>query len=527
MKLGPKCYFCLLCGFVAMAMLAMPIQAQLIPELSTEFEGDAGAWEPGDALAAFDFTSRPGWVRTTDPVATNFGSLLPAGGVPQGTYPPPWHAEVRFERPLDVNTAIGWLIQTEGQQTLFQSLQDPGGAGPGGATYFGASARWTGWSSPDFLPGGVATETEMSGAVLELYFGVIDDTHVRYGVRPAGTSTWIFAPDNSGPSLGDVEVFKIMVENRQGWFDQWSPTLTPVVDTVVDFDYIRVFSSLDSEGAFAKTEGSTTVAEDGPAFDTYQIEFMGEPNDITVTMNFDSAQVSVTPPSLNITAANWADDHIITVTAVDDPDNEGPHQTTITHSITGPAGGNFGVGDVVVDIIDNDLPGVTITESGGSTDLSEAPVDPNTDTYDVVLLSTPTADVIISIATDGQTTVALPVSGQLTFDSGNWNIPQTVTVAVVDDNLSEGPHTGTISHSAASADANYQDFVINAVAANITDNEPFCGTSPGGTPSTNPADISGPQGVPDCLVDLYDFTTLSANWFDNSHPCFPATCDLP
>lgn len=524
MKLDQKKIFCMLSGFIVLAMLAMPIQAQLITELSTEFESDAGIWTPGDALGAFDLTSRPGWVRTTDPAATNFGSLLPTGGVPQGTYPPPWHAEIRFERPLDINTAIGWLIQSEGQQTLFQSL--PAGTGPGGATFFGASARWTGWSAPDFLPGGVATEAEMSGAQLELYFGVVDDTHVRYGVRPAGTSTWIFAPDNSGPSLGDVEIFKIMVENRQGWYDQWEES-APVVDTVVDFDYIRVFSSLDSEGAVAKTEGSTTVAEDGPTADTYQIEFMGEPNDITVTMNFDSAQVSVTPPSLNITAANWADDHIITVTAVDDPDTEGPHQTTITHSITGPSGPNFGVGDVVVDIIDNDLPGVVVTESAGSTDLDEAPVDPNTDTYDVALLSTPTADVVISIATDGQTTVASPVSGQLTFNSGNWNIPQTVTVAVVDDNLSEGPHTGTITHSAASGDGNYQGFVIDDVVANITDNEPFCGTDPGGTPSTNPADISGPGGVQDCLVDIYDFAAVSANWLDNSHPCFPATCDLP
>ena len=44
----------------------------------------------------------------------------------------------------------------------------------------------------------------------------------------------------------------------------------------------------------------------------------------------------------------------------------------------------------------------------------------------------------------------------LIFTALTWNIPQTVTVSAVDDNVDEtSPHTGTIAHIAASSDPNY------------------------------------------------------------------------
>ena len=52
-----------------------------------------------------------------------------------------------------------------------------------------------------------------------------------------------------------------------------------------------------------------------------------------------------------------------------------------------------------------------------------------------------------------------------------WNVPQTVTVTAVDDAIPQGPHTGTITHAAASADPIYNGLAISSVVANVTDND--------------------------------------------------------
>ncbi|MBM4090879.1 MAG: DNRLRE domain-containing protein [Planctomycetes bacterium] len=109
-------------------------------------------------------------------------------------------------------------------------------------------------------------------------------------------------------------------------------------------------------------------------------------------------------------------------------------------------------------------PGVTIAQTGGSTDVAEGGA---TDSYTVVLNSQPAADVTITLTPDAQVT-GNPTT--LTFTSGNWNMPQTVTVTAVDDNVFEGNHTGTITHSATSSDTNYNGASVE-VTIQITDND--------------------------------------------------------
>jgi uncharacterized protein len=109
--------------------------------------------------------------------------------------------------------------------------------------------------------------------------------------------------------------------------------------------------------------------------------------------------------------------------------------------------------------------GVTITESGSSTDVTEGGA---TDAYTLVLNTQPTADVNISINSGTQTTTS-PTS--VIFTTTNWNTPQTVTVTAVDDNAVEGLHTQTITQTASSTDTNYNGISIPSVTARITDND--------------------------------------------------------
>ena len=110
-------------------------------------------------------------------------------------------------------------------------------------------------------------------------------------------------------------------------------------------------------------------------------------------------------------------------------------------------------------------PGVTITESGGSTDVAETG---GTDSYTVVLNTAPTAPVTITINPGVQVT-AMPAT--LTFTPLNWNTAQSITVTAIDDALVEGAHVGTIMHTSASADPAYNAIIISDVVANITDND--------------------------------------------------------
>jgi len=107
---------------------------------------------------------------------------------------------------------------------------------------------------------------------------------------------------------------------------------------------------------------------------------------------------------------------------------------------------------------------VTITESGGSTDVIEGGA---TDTYTVALTAQPTANVTVTISPDKQTTTA-PTS--LTFTPANWDTPQTVTVTAVVDGIDEvDPHPGVISHTTTSGDSTFDGLAVADVVANVGD----------------------------------------------------------
>lgn len=113
-------------------------------------------------------------------------------------------------------------------------------------------------------------------------------------------------------------------------------------------------------------------------------------------------------------------------------------------------------------------PGVTVTESGGSTDLNENGV---TDDYTVVLDTQPAADVTIYAEPDEELTTD---KDSLTFTPLNWDDPQTITVSAVDDpDIETDPHQGTVTHTAESIDPNYNGINVRDVTASIGDNDVF------------------------------------------------------
>lgn len=232
-------------------------------------------------------------------------------------------------------------------------------------------------------------------------------------------------------------------------------------------------------GVVVTQSGGNTTATEGGAGDNYTVVLTTQPTaNVTITINAGT-QVTVTPSTLTFTAGacpgagNWCLAQTVTVAAVDNAIADGTHTGTITHTAqsTDTAYNGISISNVTVTITDNDSAGVSITQSGGSTTATEGG---SGDTYTVVLTFAPTANVTITLNPGTQVT-AIP--SPLTFTTGacpgpgNWCTAQTVTVAAVDDAVVEVPHTGTITHTAASGDAGYNGIAIGNVTVNIIDND--------------------------------------------------------
>ncbi|MFQ6673519.1 MAG: lamin tail domain-containing protein, partial [Fidelibacterota bacterium] len=216
-----------------------------------------------------------------------------------------------------------------------------------------------------------------------------------------------------------------------------------------------------------ESSGGTAVTEGG-ATDSYTVKLESQPvTDVTVTVSPDD-QTGTSPASLTFTSSNYSVAQTVTVTAVDDGIPEGSHISTISHS-AGSGDDNYNgisIDNVTVTITDNDVAGVTLTESGGSTVVSEGGTSDN---YTIVLNSAPSSDVTVtSSVADGEVGVH---PGSLTFTSLDYLTAQTVTVTAVDDDEYEGNHSTTVTHTATSDDANYDGITIASVTVTVGDND--------------------------------------------------------
>ncbi|WP_254564047.1 SBBP repeat-containing protein [Oscillatoria sp. HE19RPO] len=194
-----------------------------------------------------------------------------------------------------------------------------------------------------------------------------------------------------------------------------------------------------------------------------------------VTVNLvssNTAEGTVSVPSITFTPGNWNVPQTVTVTGVDDNVADGNITYTIQTTVTSTDSiySSINPNDVSVTNIDNDTPNILVTQSGGSTAVTEGGT---TDTYQLVLTTAPTANVNITITPDVQTDLGngAGTAVTLTFNNTNWNNPQTITVTATDDTAVEYAHTSTISHSVTSTDADYNGMAVSNITANVTDND--------------------------------------------------------
>ena len=163
---------------------------------------------------------------------------------------------------------------------------------------------------------------------------------------------------------------------------------------------------------------------------------------------------TVSPSSVTFNASNYAMPQTVTVTGVDDFVDDGD---IVYNAVTAPAQSsdakynNLNPADVSLTNVDDDTAGITVTPTSG---LQVVERGANA-TFTIVLNSQPTAPVIITLASNDRTEGnAFPA--KVTFDDTNWNVPQTITIAPVNEAVADGNQAFKIViDPASSADAKY------------------------------------------------------------------------
>lgn len=223
-----------------------------------------------------------------------------------------------------------------------------------------------------------------------------------------------------------------------------------------------------------ESDSSTALDETGPTNDTYDIVLSTEPiTDVTITINTPD-DLEVDEPAVTFTPDNWDTPRTITITAVDDLIDEGTgsHERIITHtaSSSGSDYDGIAIGSVSAWVTDNDIAGVTISESDTTTEVTE---DGATDDYTIVLDTEPLGSfVTINLTSTTGDITADPDSVTFTPGDcpgdGNWCTPQQITITAIDDDEAEGAHEDYLTHTASSSGADYNAIESGAGIDDVT-----------------------------------------------------------
>ena len=166
--------------------------------------------------------------------------------------------------------------------------------------------------------------------------------------------------------------------------------------------------------------------------------------------------------TLLFNATNYSTPQTVTVTPLEDDDGES-ESVTLNHVIFGADYQDLDDVALAFTATDNDTRGATLSTT--SLNVQEN----GTATYTLVLDTQPVnGNVSVAVASSA-TAVATVEPATLTFTAQSWNVPQTVTVAGVDDAAADDS-AANVTHTPTGAD--YGSVTISSVTVVVGDDEP-------------------------------------------------------
>lgn len=270
--------------------------------------------------------------------------------------------------------------------------------------------------------------------------------------------------------------------------------------------------------------GLDMVIEEGSS-DTYTVELNNNQLSeiVVVTVDSDDPNIVIAgaPVSLTFTPSDWDVPQTITVTANDDSEYESVDLFAVINNTCSGDSNYDGFSDTInVLVIDNDVPHITVDP------ITLGIIEGESDTYTIspdIWPVNETGNVIITVDPNGSGNGAeLDLNGAgagakitLTFNSGNWQTAQTVTVTVVENTVLTDDRTAEITHTADSTvDGDYETVAIDEVTVDIYEDE--CGHW----------DFSAMDFNQDCVVDLLDLSTFIDDWLVCTQPHETGCVDL-
>ncbi len=215
------------------------------------------------------------------------------------------------------------------------------------------------------------------------------------------------------------------------------------------------------------------VTENSPETVEFSIFLTSQPlNNVYVDIiNNDSTEKILSTTSLTFTNSNWNVSQTITISSEDDLLIDGDQNTSITAQINAASDSAFlalAPENRSVITVDDDVGDFVLSEVNGNLK-EELPV--NSVSFTVTLTAEPPSDVIIDFVSDDNTEATL-INSSLTFNSLNWNIPQTVNLQSVDDLIFDDDQTTIITGSvSSSSDASFTGAEDKTVEVITEDNE--------------------------------------------------------
>lgn len=178
--------------------------------------------------------------------------------------------------------------------------------------------------------------------------------------------------------------------------------------------------------------------------------------DVSVNLlSSDLTEGTVNPATLVFTPVNWFVQQTVTLSGVDDPLIDGNQGYTVSSTVSSGdiKYDNITVSDVSAVNADDDQAGITVSPTSGLITTEAG----GTAIFTVLLNTQPSSDVTIGLISTNTQEGTISTSS-VTFNTGNWNIGQTVTITGIDDAIDDGDQAYRVLTSPAdSSDTDYKD----------------------------------------------------------------------
>ena len=256
---------------------------------------------------------------------------------------------------------------------------------------------------------------------------------------------------------GDIQYDILLQATGGGYGDVNQPTEATVIVTNEDDDHAGVIAAPANVATRETDDLDTASANENEA--TFAVTLDSQPTaDVTVTVEAPQSALSEgalaagggaagQSATLTFTPSNWNTPQTVTVTGVDDQVRDGPQSYSIGLAAADAGEQSSGYAGVTASVSvtnEDDEPdeahaGIVVTYRGQGAGQRVVTDESGTvhTTFTVALSAQPSESVRIDVLSEDESEGAVSPSS-LTFELGDWDQPQLVTVTGVDDDVDDG-----------------------------------------------------------------------------------------